>query len=113
MTQEQVISMKRIGLLVVLGAMMVLASRSDAAPRTVELADPAMTTLIEILPDAVELAAEHQAPLALHWSPARGFHYGRSCCRRAGVGRMARVSAQRFAGIDAAAGRPVYVRGQF
>ena len=71
------------------------------------------SSTVEVLADGTEILIAHEPAVSLHWSPARGFHYGRNCCKRGGSGRGARVSSQRFAGIDAAAGRPFYVRGRF
>lgn len=105
--------MKRMSVLVILGALVLFSSRLEAASRRVEVQEQAATTIVEQL--GTDLVIEAEAPTSLHWSPSRGFHYGRNCCKRGGDGKGARVSAQRFAGIDAGSGRPVYVgsRGRF
>lgn len=102
--------MKALSLIVALGALLLGASHCAAAPRTSDIPAIDSTATVETLADGTEILIEHQASTSLHWSPARGFHHGRNCCKSAGVGRASKVSSQRFAGIDAAAGRPMYFR---
>lgn len=69
---------------------------------------------VEVDEDSPTMVADEPQPL--HWSPRRGFHVDTGCCRIGDHGASrARVSVQRFAGYDPAAGRPVYVsaRGRF
>src|SRR4051794_6989694 len=98
-------------LFVALSALLIWTAQAQAASRA-DLPGIDKESTIEVLADGTEILIAHEPALSLHWSPSRGFHYGRNCCKRGGSAR-ARVSSQRFAGIDAAAGRPVYVRGQF
>ena len=107
--------MKRINFGMILVALIALTARLEAAPRHAEAPAPTLIAQAsdDVVLDGTEILIEAEAPSSLHWSPSRGFHYGHNCCRGSGDGRGARVSAQRFSGMDAAAGRPVYVRGRF
>ena len=100
----------RMSLLVALGALLWIGTAPvQAAPKASDIPAIDSTATVETLADGTEILIAHEPELALHWSPSRGFHYGRNCCKKGGGG-SARVSSQRFAGIDAAAGRPMYVR---
>lgn len=99
--------------LLALLALIVGVSQVQAAARPAEGTASEAESVIDTIADGSEILIASEPALSLHWSPARGFHYGRNCCKRGTAGRAARVSSQRFAGIDAAAGRPVYVRNRF
>lgn len=103
----------RLTILLALAALSLSAAQVQAAARPNELPGIDNASTVEVLADGSEVLIAHEPALSLHWSPARGFHHGRNCCKRGTTGRGARVSTQRFAGIDAAAGRPVYVRDRF
>lgn len=99
-------------------ALLALLALSLGVTQVQAAARPAESTASEssamdVIADGSEILIASEPAMSLHWSPSRGFHYGRNCCKRGTGGRSARVSSQRFSGIDAAAGRPVYVRNRF
>jgi hypothetical protein len=112
--------MKRTCLLMALVALATFAAAEAQAARRPRANQAAV---IEPMGDGVSYYVEVEEPYVvtdeptpLHWSPRRGFHIDAACCREGDAkASRARVSVQRFAGIDPAAGRPVYVssRGRF
>jgi hypothetical protein len=120
----KVMGMKRTAQMLVLGAAFCLALVAEAAPRpavavvnpiaVIEPTGDGQTFFVEVDESKDRLAPGETAVMddspAMHWSPGRGFHADKGCCKTARAGgSRARVSIQRFAGIDPAANRPMYV----
>ena len=106
-------AMKRMSILVILGAVLVLAARSEAAAPMVATPETQLLATASTVADGTTLMIVDTDPQPiLKWNPVCGFHYGK-CNRMKESGRGFKVWAQRFSGFDATQGRPLYARARF